>query len=280
MTHAPFEAPVGTQAVDANDGVPRLKIDAGRCRQTLAISRRARPGQAGSDRAIATEEPTAAIAHEVGQPLTALLLHAEAGLRWLNRPTPVLEEVRQSLEAILSEGRRANEILKLIRASLARAPLRRETLTIPALVESAIAISRPAITSAEVDLHLDLGPTLPTIRGNAVQLQQLLVNLILNATQAMSGQKTCRRLTVSACQPDPDTLAIAVSDTGPGIAPESAECVFAPFFTTKRDGMGMGLAICRMAAEAHGGRIAVESLPGAGATFQLLLPLWAKAGSV
>lgn len=227
---------------------------------------------------VALDELAAAIVHEVSQPLTAVLTNAEAGLRWMQRPSPDLGEVRRSMEAILAEGRRACEVIKGMKAFLGKEPLVREWLSVSALVADALQVVRIDLARAKVQVRLNVDATLPPIEGNKVQLQQVLVNLMLNATQAMSDQKAPRRLVVSASLPNDASIAIAVRDTGPGIARDHATRLFDPFFTTKRDGMGMGLAICRMAAAAHGGLIDVESAPGSGATFRLVIPVQAPSG--
>jgi PAS domain S-box-containing protein len=215
-------------------------------------------------------ELTASIAHEVNQPLMSVVTYGEAGLRWLRREPPDLGEVETAITRIVSEGRRAGEIVQRIRAFLGKAPARSESLDVAGVVEDAARLVQHELARGIVDLQLDLEPHLPEVRGDRVQLQQVLVNLMINASQAMTGQAGRRRLAVRACVGN-GCIDIAVADTGPGIAAEHLERLFDPFFTTRPQGMGMGLAICKTIAEAHGGRLVVASEPGRGATFTLSL---------
>jgi len=216
-------------------------------------------------------ELTASIAHEVNQPLMSVVTYGEAGMRWLRRDPPELHEVDTAITRIVSEGRRAGEIVARIRAFLGKAPARHEALDIAATVEDAARLVQHELVRGNVELHLELEPHLPVVRGDRVQLQQVLVNLMMNASQAMSGQAGHRRLVVCVGGTGEARIDISVADTGPGIATEHLERLFDPFFTTRPQGMGMGLAICRTIAEAHGGRLTVESEPGHGATFRLSL---------
>jgi len=217
-------------------------------------------------------ELTASIAHEVNQPLMAVVTSGDAGMRWLRRPQPDLHEVELAMERIISEGRRASEIVKRIRAFLSKAPVQQAALDIGAVIEEATRLVAHELTRERVALQVDIEPGLPLIMGDRIQLQQVLVNLMVNASQAMSGQSQARQLSVSARRHDDDGLvAVTVGDTGPGIAPDDLERLFDPFFTTKPQGMGMGLPICRTSAQAHGGSLTVDNTPGAGAAFTLTL---------
>ncbi|MCF6113107.1 ATP-binding protein [Mesorhizobium muleiense] len=218
-------------------------------------------------------ELTASIAHEVSQPLMAIVTNGEAGMRWLRRDPPDLHEVETALGRVTGEGRRASDIVKRIREFLKKAPARQTELTMTALVEEATALVERELARAGVQLQVELHAGLPNVRGDRIQLQQILVNLLVNAAQAMSGQDGRRLLSITAELSSADTIEINVSDSGPGIPPEHFQRLFDPFFTTKQDGMGMGLAICRTTAEAHGGRLVAESKPNHGATFRLTLPV-------
>lgn len=224
-------------------------------------------------------EFTASIAHEVNQPLMAVVTSGEAALRWLRRDQPDLQEVDTAVARVVSEGRRASEIVKRIRAFLTKAPPRSSELEIPALIEEATQLVQRELARAQVELRIELDPGLPAIAGDRIQLQQVVVNLMVNAGQAMAGHGGDRLLTVAARRVSPSDVEIAVRDTGPGIPPQNRERLFDPFFTTKPDGMGMGLAICRTTAEAHGGRLTAESPPGGGAAFRLTLPVPRHGGS-
>jgi len=220
-------------------------------------------------------ELTASIAHEVNQPLMSVVTYGEAGMRWLRRDPPDLHEVDTAITRIVSEGRRAGEIVARIRAFLGKAPARHGALDVAAAIEDAARLVQHELARGHVELHLDLDPHLPVVHGDRIQLQQVLVNLMINASQAMAAQPGRRRLVVAGTAMGDAGLDITVADTGPGIAPEDLERLFDPFFTTRPQGMGMGLAICRTIAEAHGGRLTVESEPGRGATFRL----WLSAAS-
>jgi signal transduction histidine kinase len=218
-------------------------------------------------------ELTASIAHEVNQPLMAVVTSGEAGMRWLRRPSPDLQEVETALGRVISEAHRAGAIVSRIRGFLTKAAAPQATIDAAAIIEEATQLVQRELSQAQVELRIDIAPGLPAITGDRVQLQQVLVNLMINAGQAMAGRAGPRRLSVEAGRLDEHQMAITVSDTGPGIAEDTMARLFDPFFTTKPNGMGMGLAICRRTVEAHGGRLAVESAPGKGAQFRLTLPL-------
>ncbi|KQW76036.1 hypothetical protein ASC89_24300 [Devosia sp. Root413D1] len=216
-------------------------------------------------------ELTASIAHEVNQPLMAVVTNGEAGMRWLRREPPDLGEVEKAMGRVISEGRRASDIVKRIRAFLSKAPGQPAELSVSSLIEEASALVERELARAGVQLSIEAPDGLPTVLGDRVQLQQVMVNLMVNASQAMAGHPGNRLLTVKAWA-DGGKIEIMMSDTGPGIAPENRQRLFDPFFTTKADGMGMGLAICRTTVEAHGGSLTVESEPPDGATFRISLP--------
>lgn len=217
-------------------------------------------------------ELTASIAHEVNQPLMAVVTNGEAGMRWLRRDPPDLNEVETAIGRVISEGRRASDIVKRIRSFLSKTPSQPTRLDISALVADAAALVERELARAEVMLSVDVPDSLPPVSGDRVQLQQVLVNLMVNASQAMAEQPGKRRLSVSAAVTG-ENLELIVTDTGPGIAAADQQRLFDPFFTTKPDGMGMGLAICRTTVEAHGGKLTAESTPANGATFRLTLPV-------
>jgi PAS domain S-box-containing protein len=218
-------------------------------------------------------ELTASIAHEVNQPLMAVVTSGEAGMRWLRRETPDLHEVETAMERIVSEGRRASEIVERIRAFLKKAPAQQCELSVAAVIEEATQLVQRELTRERIELRIEIEPDLPTIMGDGIQLQQVLVNLMVNAGQAIAEQPEPRLLSIGATRGTADSLAVTISDSGPGIAEGDLDRLFDPFFTTKQQGMGMGLAICRTTTEAHGGRLSVDSAPGKGATFRLALPV-------
>jgi len=217
-------------------------------------------------------ELTASIAHEVNQPLMAIVTNGEAGMRWLHRNPPELGEVETSLGRVVAEGRRAAEIVKRIRAFLQKAPSQKVELDIATIVDDAALLVDRELARSGAHLIADVAPDLPGVLGDRVQLQQVLVNLLVNAMQAMEGQDGAQRLSIAARPGKNGTVEISVRDSGPGIAPEHVASLFEPFYTTKAEGMGMGLPICRTTVEAHGGTLTVNANPGLGAEFVITLP--------
>jgi C4-dicarboxylate-specific signal transduction histidine kinase len=173
----------------------------------------------------------------------------------------------------VSEGRRAGAIVARIRTFLKKTPAHQDMLQIGDILEEAALLVDRELAKENVTLAMTIEPDLPSIRGDRVQLQQVLVNLLINAGQAMSEQAGPRIVTLRACRPEVGSLDITVKDTGPGIEADNLARLFEPFFTTKQGGMGMGLAICRTTVESHGGQMTVDSSPGSGATFRLTLPV-------
>lgn len=219
-------------------------------------------------------ELTASIAHEVNQPLAAIATYGEAGLRWLGRPQPDLDEVRDLTQHMVADARRAAEIIARIRGMARHQTPEPQPLALNAVVREAVAFLRHELSSQRVLLELHLRAGLPKLNGDRTLLQQVLVNLLVNATQAMA-QTECeeRRIVLSTRRESPEWLLLTVTDSGPGIADEHVQRLFDSFFTTKRNGMGMGLPICRSIVESCGGTIAVEPRPaGQGACFAIRLP--------
>ena len=215
---------------------------------------------------------TASIAHEVNQPIGGAVTNAEAALRWLGARPPDLEEVRQALGRIIKDGNRAGEVIGRIRAILKRTPPRKDGLAINEAILDVIVLTRSEAVKNGVSVQTQLAEGLPLILGDRVQLQQVILNLIINAVEAMSGSEGSRNLLISTGQAEPDGVLVAVRDTGPGLAPASLERLFEAFHTTKPGGLGMGLSICRSIIEAHGGRLWASANEPRGAVFQFTLP--------
>jgi C4-dicarboxylate-specific signal transduction histidine kinase len=223
-------------------------------------------------------ELAASIAHEVNQPIAAVVTNAGAGLRWLGAAPPNLEEARYALARIVRDGNRASEVLGRIRALVKKAPLRRDELDINETIHDVIGLTGGEVQRHSVLLRTELARDLPRIRGDRVQLQQVLLNLIVNAIDAMSSAGTGpRELTVVSSKDGSRGALVAVRDSGPGLDPQSSERLFNPFYTTKAEGLGMGLAISRSIIEAHGGRLAAGPNERRGAVFQFSLPAGGKA---
>ncbi|MEM5458826.1 AAA family ATPase [Paraburkholderia phytofirmans] len=228
---------------------------------------------AHSNRVATMGQLSASIAHEVKQPITATVAYASAALRWLAARPPNLDEVRQALNRIVADGGRANNIVDRTRAFFKKEPQRKDGLDINEAILELIAFMRGEAGKHGVELVVQLVDGLPQIQGDRVQLQQVMLNLMINALEAMSaidvGERT---LLIRTGQSGANELCISVEDSGPGLDAEHLEGVFEAFFTTKPNGLGMGLPICRSIVESHGGRLWVTSNSAGGATFQFTLP--------
>jgi two-component system sensor kinase FixL len=224
-------------------------------------------------------ELTASIAHEVNQPLAAIVTNGEAGLRWLDRDPPELGEVRGAVQSMISDGVRASEVVWGLRAMSKKATSQRTRLDLNEVVEQVILLVQRELLTNRVVLRLELASGLPPVLADRVQLQQVIMNLAVNGIQAMSGTgDRPRELLVASRRHENNQVLVEVQDSGDGIPPENMNQLFNAFFTTKPNGMGMGLSISRSIIEAHGGRIWAARGNGRGATFQLSLPSADNAG--
>jgi C4-dicarboxylate-specific signal transduction histidine kinase len=216
---------------------------------------------------------TASIAHEVKQPIGATVSNAQAALRWLAREPPDLEEVREALAHIVQDGKRAGDVVGRIRDLIKKAPPRGDRFDINTAIREVIGLTRGEALKTGVAVRTELAGGLPLIQGDRVQLQQVMLNLIVNAIEAMSGMdEGPRELLISTAKEGSD-VRVAVRDWGPGLAPAEFERLFEAFYTTKPSGLGLGLSICRSIVEAHGGRLWASANAPRGATFQLALPI-------
>jgi len=223
---------------------------------------------------------TASIAHEVNQPLAAVVANAEACLRWLDRGTPDLDGVRRSVEWIIDDGNRASEVIRRIRALANKTDIEKAPLDINDVISEVIALVHRELTSLQVSLRMELAPALPMILGDRVQLQQVIINLVMNGIEAMrSITERPRELVILSRRDETQQVLVSVKDCGVGISAENADRLFNPFFTTKSGGMGMGLSICRSIMEAHDGRLWAAANVPHGATFQFTLPVDADGAS-
>ncbi len=225
-------------------------------------------------------ELTASIAHEVNQPLAAVVANAEATLRWLGRATPDLEAACRSVEWIINDGNRASEVIRRVRALANKTDIEKAPLDVNDVVTEVIALVRRELISHRVSLRTELAPTLPMILADRVQLQQVIINLVMNGIEAMqSVTDRPRELVIRSGQDETQQVLVSVTDCGVGISAENEDRLFNAFFTTKSGGMGMGLSICRSIMEAHDGRLwAMANVPH-GATFQFTLPVNADTAS-
>jgi PAS domain S-box-containing protein len=224
-------------------------------------------------------ELTASIAHEVNQPLAAVVANAEACLRWLDRG-PDLDAARRSVEWIINDGNRASEVIRRVRALAKKTDIEKEPLDVNDIVREVIELVQRELISHRASLRTELASNLPTILGDRVQLQQVMINLVMNGIEAMQSVTDRRReLVIRSCQDETQQVLVSLTDCGVGISAENANRLFNAFFTTKSSGMGMGLSICRSIVEAHGGRLSASGNEGPGATFQFVLPLYQEAAS-
>jgi C4-dicarboxylate-specific signal transduction histidine kinase len=222
-------------------------------------------------------EMTASIAHEINQPLAAVVNNASACLRWLAGQVPNLEEARQSAALIIADGHRAGEIISRIRALAKKAPPQKDWVNINETILEVIALARSEVQGNRVSLQTQLSDDVPLIVGDRIQLQQVILNLITNAIEAMSGvDERPRVVQVGSSKDESQGVRVAVRDSGPGLDPKSLDHLFTAFYTTKPQGMGMGLAISRSIIEAHGGRLWAVPNDGPGATFQFTLDVGIK----
>jgi C4-dicarboxylate-specific signal transduction histidine kinase len=236
--------------------------------------REARADLARIHRVALLGEMTTTIAHEVKQPIAAVVMSAGAGLRWLAAQPPDLAEVRQILERIVRDGNRASEVIDRIRALVQNGPVRQDRIDVNETILDAIALTRSELQRNGVTLQTRLASDLPPISGDRVQLQQVILNLVMNAVEAMGElPEGPRALLVSSAPDGSNAVLVVVRDSGPGLAGAPPEHLFEAFYTTKPHGIGMGLAISRSIVEAHGGRLwAMPNLPR-GAILQFSLPV-------
>jgi C4-dicarboxylate-specific signal transduction histidine kinase len=217
---------------------------------------------------------TASIVHEVNQPITAAVTYALSARRWLSADPPNFREMDDALSFIIKEGNRAGEVVERIRALIKKVPARKDAVAIDDAILEVIALTRTEAANNSVSVRTQFAAGLPRVQGDRVQLQQVMLNLIVNAFQAMSGVgEGARELQISIdAVPSEGGMRVGVRDTGPGLSPESLSRLFEPFYTTKPEGMGMGLSICRSIIEAHGGRLWAARCEPQGALFQFTIP--------
>ena len=270
--------------------VARVAIE--RDQQEISL-REAQNELAHVSRVTTVGEFAASIAHEVNQPLAGILTNANAALRWLARNSPNLAEAQQAIDRIIRDGNRAGDVISRMRALFKKAPAAKEPVDINLVIQEVLTLTQPELQKNRVSLRTQFAVDLPTAPGDKIQLQQVILNLVVNAIEAMSGvTENQRELHVSSqkiteshsesgqetieakvpSEPGSTSLLIAVRDSGPGLDPTELKHVFETFYTTKSHGMGMGLAISRSIIEAHNGRLWVTANPPRGAVFQFTLP--------
>lgn len=218
-------------------------------------------------------EMAASIAHEVNQPLAAIVTNGNASLHLLPKDVAGLEDVREAIDCIISDAMHASEVIKRIRATLKNAAPEKTPLNLNETIQETLALAAAELARSQIQVRTKLTASSQAVVGDRVQLQQVMLNLILNGKESMSRPGWQQRdLVISTENTRPDEITVAVRDSGPGLDPQDQERLFDTFFTTKKDGIGLGLSISRTIVEAHGGRLWATSNQEAGATFQFTVP--------
>jgi two-component system, LuxR family, sensor kinase FixL len=270
-----FPVEIGLNPIQTPDGILVLSsiVDISARKEAELEELRHREELGHLSRVAALGELTASIAHELNQPLSAITINASAGQRLIDHGNADLGELRDVLADIVADGRRAGEVIRDIRAMVKKGSSARQRVNLNDLVTNVARIANPNAARQSCQLETLLDPNLPEIEANPVQVQQVLLNLIINALDAMQDTSTANRKVEIATESNGDgTIRISVRDHGTGIPEEVRERVFEQFFTTKDKGLGMGLAIVRSIVKSHGGSIAVENADGGGARFHFTLP--------
>jgi len=219
------------------------------------------------------EQLSSSIAHEVIQPIATARNNARAAVNFLNKQPPDMGEAREALDCVVAEADRAGDIIHRIRDHIKKAPPKMDRFDVNEAIRNAIILARGEVVKIGGSIQTQLAESLPFFRGDRVQIQQVMINLIVNAVQAMSGDgDSSRELQISTETDEAEGVRVGVRDTGSGLAPESLPRLFEPFYTTKAEGMGMGLAICRSIVEAHGGRLWATACEPHGTLFQFTIP--------
>jgi len=235
---------------------------------------------ARANRITTMEQLSSSIAHEVIQPIATTRNNARAAKNFLEMKPPNLGEAREALDCVMAEADRAADIIHRIKDHVKRAPPKMDRFDLNEAIRNAIILTRGEAVKIGASIQTQLAEPLPFFRGDRVPIQQVMVNLIVNAVQAMGGDGDSRReLQISTETDEAEGVRVGVRDTGPGLAPESLSRLFEPFYTTKAEGMGMGLAICRSIVEAHGGRLWATACEPHGTLFQFTIPVEQDATS-
>ncbi len=242
-----------------------------RAEQAEQALREAQAEVAHVTRIMTLGELSASIAHELNQPIGAVMNDARAGLNWLDKPTPNLPEAREALESIVKSASRGAEVIERIRALTKKAPVQKIELNINEVILEVIALTRAEIHRNHVTLRTQLGNELPPVHADRIELQQVMLNLIINAIEAM--EDSVRRELLIASRKDGSKVRVEVCDSGHGLEPGAADRIFEPFFTTKSSGMGMGLAICWTIVERLSGKLSARANAPCGTVFELSIPL-------
>jgi C4-dicarboxylate-specific signal transduction histidine kinase len=264
---------VGIAAFDAQlDQGVAFVIDLTERKRAEVEAREARSELAHANRVAAMGQLSASIGHEISQPLSGVITNAETGLLWLKTESPNVQEAVGAFSRVVRDGKRASEIVNRIRALVKKAPPQKDILHINEAIREVVVLTRSEAAKNGVLIETQLGSKLPPIQGDRVQLQQVILNLVVNAVDAIGGQKAGpREVLIETGQTESDAILVSVRDTGPRLDPANIERMFDAFYTTKADGLGLGLSICRSIIDAHGGKLwATPGVPQ-GAVFQFTL---------
>ena len=257
-------------ATMASDISERKRIEEALCSARDQLAHMARVTSVG--------ELAASIAHEVNQPLAAVVTSGDAGLRWISQNPPNIDETRNAMKEMVRQGHRASEVISTIRALVRKSPPQISSVSVNQLIEQVLALTRHQVAEHEVRVRSELETGLAPVLADSVQLQQVLVNLMLNAVEATCATKQGpKEMVLTSRHHGTKEIVVSVRDSGSGIHPQQVDRLFHPFFTTKANGMGLGLAISRSIIEAHGGRLWATSNEGPGATFHFSLPTGSAA---
>jgi C4-dicarboxylate-specific signal transduction histidine kinase len=254
-------------------GASKVARDITTSREAEAELQRVRTELARVARVTTLGELTAAIAHEVNQPLTGLISSGNACLHWLAANPPNLEAARRSVERMIDDGNRAADVIRRIRDMVRKSPPRKDGFNINDTIMEVLALIRTELSRNDISPRAELSNGLPVVWGDRIQLQQVILNLVMNAIEAMSEVRpTQRKLLIASVKDGSNGVLVRIQDSGIGLDGESLDRLFEAFFTTKARGMGMGLAVSQTILEAHGGRLWATPNASHGATFQFTLP--------
>ncbi len=254
----------------------KRRVEQSRNRAEEAL-RQAQSDLAHVSRVTTMGELTASLAHEVNQPIAAAVTDANTCLRWLNRDHPNVEEAREAASRTVKDATRAAEIISRTRLLFKKGTPQWELVDVNDIIRDMVALMRNEITRHSISVRSELAEDTPQITGDRLQLQQVLMNLMVNAIDAMKDANGTRELAIKSQRTDNEQLMVSISDTGVGLPPEQADKIFDAFFTTKPHGTGMGLRISRSIVESHGGRLWAADNSPRGASFHLTLPMGAEA---
>lgn len=273
----PIEVSAGRVEVQSNEQYALVLRDITGRRQAEREARQHQAELARFSRVSLAGEMAAGLAHELSQPLTAIAAYARGSLWLLDSPDPDAQALREGISELVGQADRATGVLDRLREFVRPRPSRREPVQVPEMVAEAISLARVETAQNGIDITARIEPNLPLVSADRIQIEQVLLNLLRNAGDAIVSAAARNRSVVVEARSTASTVQVWVSDTGPGVSEEIADRIFEPFVTTKPHGMGMGLAISRSILRWHGGALRLVQEPGCGATFVLELPIRAEA---